>query len=117
MNQFARTRLSATLSLSCLAAAAIGPSSPALAAPPAAGSAPARAAAAPDDEAPEDESPPTVQDLTYKIQALETRLDQMQSLVTARRTTLALAGYVDFGFFVPQGNGSGIVRDQGNALF
>ena len=30
---------------------------------------------------------------------------------------VSLGGYVDFGFFVPQGDGSGIVRDNGNALF
>ena len=30
---------------------------------------------------------------------------------------MTVGGYIDFGFFVPQGDGSGIVRDNGNVLF
>jgi Putative beta-barrel porin-2, OmpL-like. bbp2 len=52
-----------------------------------------------------------------KIAELEARLDQMQSLVAGRQPRVVLGGYIDLGFFVPEGNGSGIIRDQGNLLF
>ncbi len=33
-----------------------------------------------------------------------------------RQPRVIVGGYIDLGFFVPQGNGSGIIRDQGNVL-
>ena len=41
----------------------------------------------------------------------------MQSLVTGRQPRVVVGGYIDLGFFVPEGNGSGIIRDQGNLIF
>ena len=102
-----------------------------------------RAQAAPDDQppapppvepitaapepAPSDEAPSLVvpddthdeghQDPIAKISELEARLDQMQALVANRQPRVILGGYVDVGFFATQGNGSGIVRDQGNVYF
>jgi hypothetical protein len=116
MKNLPRNPRAATLFLWHLAAAVLAGWAPsALAQAPARPGRPPTAAAA-DDDTPEDE-PATVQELTYKIQALETRLDQMQALVTGRRPTVTVGGYADFGFFVPQGDGSGIVRDVGNARF
>jgi hypothetical protein len=82
----------------------VAPVAPAPASPPA-------AEPAPDDDA------ETIQELNDKIRALETRLDQNESLMAGRRSRVTLGGYADFGFFMAQGNGSGIVRDDGNVLF
>ncbi len=102
-----------------------------------------RAKAAPDDKAPAplpvepvtaapepapaDEAPSLVlpddthdeghEDPIAKISELEARLDQMQSLVANRQPRVILGGYIDLGFFATQGNGSGIIRDQGNFYF
>jgi hypothetical protein len=77
---------------------------------------PAAPAAAPADPAPEDDAE-TIQELNEKIRALETRLDQNETLMAGRRPRVTFGGYADFGFFLTQGNGSGIVRDNGNLLF
>ncbi len=57
------------------------------------------------------------EDPIAKISELEARLDQMQALVANRQPRVILGGYVDVGFFATQGNGSGIIRDQGNFYF
>src|SRR6478752_1637319 len=49
--------------------------------------------------------------------AFEQRLAQSEALVRNNQQTLQLGGYVDFGFFVPQGNGSGYIEDFGHAFF
>jgi hypothetical protein len=59
----------------------------------------------------------TVGELSQKVQQLETQLAQTQALVVGRRPNVTIGGYVDFGFFAAQGNGSGIVRDSGNQRF
>jgi hypothetical protein len=82
-------------------------------APPAAPAAAAPAPAAADDAT--EEGPPV--DPFTTIKDLETRLEQMRSLVLGRQPRVVLGGYIDLGFFVPQGDGSGIVRDGGNVLF
>ena len=51
------------------------------------------------------------------MQLLEAQLQQTQDLVVSRQPNVTIGGYVDFGFFAAQGNGSGIVRDNGNLLF
>jgi hypothetical protein len=91
--------------------------------PPVAPTAPARPAAVPapaaqpaPEPAPEEEAE-TIQELNEKIRALEIRLDQNETLMAGRRPRVTLGGYADFGFFLSQGNGSGIVRDNGNLLF
>jgi hypothetical protein len=88
----------------------------------------APAAAAPDLAAPEaeaDESPAPagdlraeVEDLRGRMLDLEQRLDQTRQIATLRRPVMSALGYIDFGFFVPGGNGAGgngagIVQDAG----
>jgi hypothetical protein len=41
----------------------------------------------------------------------------MRGLLAGRQPRVTIGGYIDFGFFAPQGDGSGIIRDQGNVLF
>jgi hypothetical protein len=99
--------------LLALAPAARG--APKQGAPAPAASSPAQPAA--DTEAPPEEDAETISELNEKIRQLEARLDQTQAMITERRPRVVVGGYADFGFFIPQGNGSGIVRDYGNALF
>jgi hypothetical protein len=47
----------------------------------------------------------------------EQRLAQSEALVRNNQPTMQLGGYVDFGFFVPQGNGSGYIEDFGHTFF
>lgn len=68
--------------------------------------------APPDGVAP-DEAPVTIEDLRQQMQDLETRLDETRTIATFRRPIVTVAGYVDFGFFVPSGNGVGVVQDEG----
>ena len=70
--------------------------------------------AAPEDDVPAEQA---ALDPFSRIRDLETRLDQMRSLALGRQPRVTVGGYIDVGFFAPQGNGSGIVRDQGNLLF
>jgi hypothetical protein len=55
--------------------------------------------------------------LEDKVDELEEKLRQATELKIRPETVLTVGGYVDFGFFVPQGNGSGWVQDFGNAAF
>ena len=95
--------------------------------PPAVAPVPAAPAAAPDSTASDEDAPNLVlpddthdeghEDPIAKISELETRLDQMQALVANRQPRLIVGGYIDLGFFATEGNGSGIIRDQGNVYF
>jgi hypothetical protein len=82
--------------------------------PPAPDAPAAPSLAAPDDtpDAAETEIDPIA-----KIAELEARLDQQQSVIVGRQPRVIVGGYIDLGFFATEGNGSGIVRDQGHALF
>src|SRR5262245_36129408 len=75
----------------------------------------------PPGAAPEAEEPPPppepLEDPFTRIKDLETRLDKQQEQMASQRPRVSLGGYVDFGFFVPRGDGSGIIRDNGNAMF
>jgi hypothetical protein len=82
----------------------------AVAAPPSAAAPPP--AVAPPEDAAAVEAPPT--DPIGAIKDLEAQLEQTRSLVLGRQPRVVLGGYIDLGFFVPQGDGSGIVRDAGN---
>jgi hypothetical protein len=104
--------LASVLALGWSAGAAPKPAAPPAPAAPA--PAPARESA---PEASPEEDAETIQELNDKIRALETRLDQTQTLIAGRRSRVTIGGYADFGFFATQGNGSGIVRDSGNLLF
>ncbi len=55
--------------------------------------------------------------LSERIADLEVRLEQTRQLAVGRQPRVTWGGHIDFGFFVPQGDGSGIVRDDGNMLF
>ncbi|HEY6475259.1 MAG TPA: hypothetical protein VI456_01685 [Polyangia bacterium] len=78
--------------------------------------------AAPDADAanlvlPDDTHEEGPSDPIAKINELQARLDQLQELVTNRQPRVIVGGYLDLGFYATQGNGSGIVRDQGNVTF
>jgi hypothetical protein len=83
--------------------------------------APRRAIAGPGQETADQigtaEAGPVTEDPIARLQELEDRLEQTRELMIKRRPAVSLGGYVDFGFFVPQGDGSGIMRDSGNQLF
>ncbi|MES1204969.1 MAG: hypothetical protein ABUS79_03445 [Pseudomonadota bacterium] len=66
---------------------------------------------------PDDSNEEGHEDPIAKIADLEARIDQLQSVIVGRQPRVIVGGYIDLGFFVPQGNGSGIVRDQGNTAF
>ncbi|HET6281726.1 MAG TPA: hypothetical protein VFH73_12190 [Polyangia bacterium] len=74
-------------------------------------------AAEPEIEEPADVGAVNMTDLNDRLRDLENRLEQTRSVIVGRQPRLTVGGYVDFGFFAPQGNGSGIMRDDGNALF
>jgi hypothetical protein len=65
----------------------------------------------------EAEANPDSDDLATKVKDLELQLEQTRELVVGRRPSVTVAGYADFGFFAAQGDGSGIMRDNGNKLF
>ena len=77
------------------------------------GSEGASASGADEDEALAEAATP----LSERIRELEIRLEQTRQVAVGRQPRVTLGGYIDLGFFVPQGNGSGIVRDEGNVLF
>jgi len=58
-----------------------------------------------------------IQNLRQRIDELETRLDQTQQIATLRRPIVSVGGYVDFGFFVPEGDGVGVIEDEGPARY
>lgn len=64
------------------------------------------------------EAPETAEDrvtrLENKVQALEQRITE--SAPDEASVPLTVFGYIDFGFFAPQGNGSGWVQDVGNLI-
>jgi hypothetical protein len=91
------------------AAPATNPTTPAPSPP-----APQLAAPPPDEElAPE---APPVDPLT-RIHDLEVALEQTRQLAVGRQPRVTVGGYIDLGFFATTGNGSGIIRDQGNVIF
>ncbi|HXU65265.1 MAG TPA: hypothetical protein VN962_26380 [Polyangia bacterium] len=72
----------------------------------------------PADAAEPDEPAVTVEDLRAQMQDLEARLDETRNIATFRRPIVTVAGYVDLGFFVPTGEGVGVVQDVGpNRVF
>jgi hypothetical protein len=64
------------------------------------------------------EPPPTVEDLQRQMNELQARLDQTREIATLRHPIVTLGGYLDIGFFVPQGTGVGVIQDEGpNRVF
>ncbi|HEX3901968.1 MAG TPA: hypothetical protein VH853_03900 [Polyangia bacterium] len=66
-----------------------------------------------DDDTAPDAAGGEIENLRQRIDELETRLDQTQQVATLRRPIVSVGGYVDFGFFVPQGTGVGVIQDEG----
>jgi hypothetical protein len=48
---------------------------------------------------------------------VDAQIRQNEELVARSRQVLTFGGYVDLGFFVPQGNGAGFVQDIGHARY
>lgn len=51
-----------------------------------------------------------------RLAELEANLEQMRSLVQNRQPRVVVGGYIDLGFFIPQGDGSGIVSTSNSDL-
>jgi hypothetical protein len=69
-----------------------------------------------------EESPPPTQDrmdtLEERIGELNQRLRESEEARQKAVSPLSWNGYVDFGFFIPNGNrGMGLIRDDGHAMF
>ena len=80
----------------------------------------AKAPALPDELAEGEERPGLARTVEERLDELEDELArQRQALIQAKERTerpspVSFFGYVDFGFFVPQGDGTGWVEDFGN---
>jgi hypothetical protein len=72
--------------------------------------APAGAQTAADTQPVEPEEPAPPPDLME----MDLRLRRTEELVLNRQPNVTWSGYIDFGFFVPTGNGSGYVQDFGH---
>jgi hypothetical protein len=81
------------------------------------GATPAAPAEVPGLVVPDESNEEGHDDPIAKIAELEARIDQLQSVIVGRQPRVIVGGYIDLGFFVPEGNGSGIIRDQGNVYF
>jgi hypothetical protein len=76
----------------------------------------AQAPAATEDVADDatDDAPPAA---SVDTAAMEQRVAQAEALVRNNQSTVQLGGYVDLGYFVPQGDGSGYIEDFGHFYF
>jgi hypothetical protein len=104
----------AVVALACCAGAA----GVARAAPPAAGPLQLNVTATDDagvDTDEEEEGEPTTRELSERIADLERRLADTELAAARRRPGVTVSGYVDFGFFATQGDGSGVIQDVGPA--
>src|SRR4051812_8792526 len=64
------------------------------------------------------EQAPTNEELLQRIQVLEQRLNQSDESAKLRGSRVTVSGYLDVGFFLPQGNGgSGVVLDVASQAF
>ena len=70
-----------------------------------------------DSDSGSDENDDTAAGVVLDNAAFEQRLAQSEALVRNSQPTVQVGGYVDFGYFVPQGNGSGYVEDFGHVYF
>lgn len=73
--------------------------------------------AAEDLDAPEMELPPTVDTLADRVKDLEIQLSQTREVLTGRQPRIVFGGHLDLGFFVPEGDGSGVIRDDAHMFF
>jgi hypothetical protein len=93
---------------------------PLLAAPAALAQEEGRAPSLPDSAAGDDAqaAPDRLQILEDRINELGERLRESDAAAQRRESPLSWNGYVDFGFFVPIGNGgAGWIQDQGHVAF
>jgi hypothetical protein len=60
---------------------------------------------------PPSEEPPSEETGGAEDALVEAQIRQNEALAASRRQTLTLGGYLDVGFFAPQGNGTGYVQD------
>ncbi|MES1171733.1 MAG: hypothetical protein ABUL77_00725 [Bacteroidota bacterium] len=88
------------------------------------GAAPARAAegevppSAPNLPGPDDSEDPRVDQLQQQVSDLAEKLKQAEEERARAKSPLSIHGYVDFGFFAPNGNhGVGFIEDVGNIQF
>jgi hypothetical protein len=51
------------------------------------------------------------------LEDLRARLQQAETLILGNAPAINWSGYIDVGFFVPQGNGAGYTQDFGHAMF
>jgi len=56
-------------------------------------------------------------EVAVDAEALEQRLAQSEALVRNNQPTVQVGGYVDVGYFVPEGDGAGYVEDFGHFYF
>jgi hypothetical protein len=134
MNRYALTRLSIGMAFSLAAASAAQAAPQKRLAQGDSGTKPPAASAGTSAPAPEPPSAPADVDavddvvgdesledaatpLSDRIHDLEVRLEQTRQVAVGRQPRVTVGGYIDLGFFVPQGDGSGIIRDQGNLYF
>ncbi len=66
-----------------------------------------------DTDASGDAGATEIENLRQGLDDLERRLDETQQIATLRRPIVSVGGYVDFGFFVPEGDGVGVIQDEG----
>jgi hypothetical protein len=71
---------------------------------------------APPPDEPEPELTPAAPGL-LDPSLVEAQIHQNEQLAAQSRQMLTFSGYVDFGFFVPEGDGSGYVQDYNHALY
>ena len=58
-----------------------------------------------------------VEALEEQVQLLEERLLRADEAARSNQDRIRVRGYFDIGFFVPSGNGSGVITDVGNRYF
>ena len=63
---------------------------------------------------PEDDVPPGEGRGDPLSALVEQQIRQNEALVASSRSSVSWSGYIDFGLFVPQGNGAGYVQDFGH---
>jgi hypothetical protein len=86
-----------------------------LAARAAAAQAPSLPPAAPPPTEPAPAAPDDSDDST--LDELRERLKQAESMILGNAPAVTWNGYIDVGFFVPEGNGAGYTQDFGHAMF
>jgi hypothetical protein len=78
----------------------------------------AAATPVPGPEAAPAPAPPTADDeVRQALALLEQQIAAVEERALERQPRVTVSGYVDLGFFLPTGDGSGVRRDEGHELF